>query len=133
MQSTYNGAKALFLSSDGRIYPDSLICSGIIPAELGGKPCPYAQNGRFPDPVPLDATHPQYTIDKGNPGELCPPCAKQKLAHLGHWQGHGGQTFPEALLPLRLFKCRQWLWMVVPGLHEAEPTKIQEENEHEQL
>lgn len=72
-----NGAKALFLSPDGRIYPDSLICSGIIPAELSGKPCPYAQNGRFPAPVPLDVTHPQYTIDKGNPGELCPPCAKQ--------------------------------------------------------
>jgi hypothetical protein len=27
-------------------------------------------------------------------------------------------------LSLRLFKCRMWLWLVVPGLHDAEPTKL---------
>ncbi len=61
---------------------------------------------------------------RGQPGDLCPPCAKQNLSSLGHWQGHGGQTYPEALLPLRLFKCRQWLWLVIPGLYEADPTQI---------
>ncbi|WP_229453922.1 hypothetical protein [Nostoc sp. CHAB 5715] len=35
--------KALFLSPDGNVYPDSLICSGIIPGELDGKPCPHSQ------------------------------------------------------------------------------------------
>jgi hypothetical protein len=81
----------------------------------------------LPTPVPLTQDDPHYTIDKGKPGDLCPPCAKQNLAHLGHWQGHGGQEFPAALLPLRLFKCRQWLWFVVPGLTEAEPTVIHQE------
>ena len=38
-----------------------------------------------------------------------PPCAKQQLTNLGHWQGHNRQTFPEELLTLRLFKCRMWL------------------------
>jgi hypothetical protein len=112
---------ALFLSSDGNIYPDTLICTGILPSELGGKPCPFAVNGHMPDPLPLDPNNPSYTIDKGQPGDLCPPCAKQQLSHLGHWQGHRKQQFPENLLPLRLFKCRQWFWLVVPGLYHADP------------
>ncbi len=116
--------KALFLSPDGNVYPDTLICSGIMPAELGGKSCPFSQAGRVPDPVPLNPEAPNYTIDKGQPGNLCPPCAKQQLGHLGHWQGHGGQQFPEELLSLRLFKCRQWLWLVVPGLHDAKPDTL---------
>ena len=116
--------KALFLSPDGKIYPDSLICSGIISAELNGKPCPYSQNGRLPDPVPIDETDPNYSSDKGKPGNLCPPCAKQQLANLGHWQGYGQQTFPEKLLSLRLFKCRMCLWLVVSGLYDAELKKL---------
>ena len=116
--------KALFLSPDGKIYPDTLICSGILSAELDGKPCPYSQAGRIADPLPLNPDDPSYTIDKGQPGDLCPSCAKQQLAHLGHWQGHGNQKYPVELLSLRLFKCRMWLWLVVPGLHDAEPTKL---------
>lgn len=119
----HNGnPKAIFLSPDGNVYPDTLICSGVIPPELGGKPCPYSQDGRMPDLVPLDSATASYTIDKGHPGDLCPPCAKQQLASLGHWQGHGSQQFPQDLLPLRLFKCRQWFWLVVPGLNDAEPS-----------
>lgn len=121
--------KALFLSPDGKIYPDTLICSGMISAELNGNPCPYAQNGRLPKPVPLDENDSGYSVDKGKPGDLCPPCAKQQLANLGHWQGHGRQAFPEELLPLRLFKCRMWLWLVVPGLYDAEPTELRPDNQ----
>lgn len=117
-------ARALFLSPDGSIYPDTLVCSGVIPPELDGQPCPFSEDGHLPDPVPLDSSDPAYSVDKGHPGELCPPCAKQQLANLGHWQGHGGQRFPEDMLSLRLFKCRQWFWMVVIGLYEKEPTKI---------
>lgn len=126
MHTHSNGAKGLFLASDGKVYPDTLICSGILPAHLDGKPCPYAQNARLPDPQPLDVEAVGYNIDKGKPGDLCPPCAKQNLSSLAHWQGHGGQNFPEELLPLRLFKCRQWLWFVVPGLLETDPTYITE-------
>ena len=117
--------KALFLAPDGNIYPDTLICSGVLPAELGGKPCPFSHNGRLPAPTPLCHNHPTYTLDKGRPGDLCPPCAKQQLGSLGHWQGHNGQTFPTELLPLRLFKCRQWLWLVIPGLQDDTPMTIE--------
>ena len=118
MNNHYDEPKALFLAPDGHIYPDTMICSGLIPAELGGRPCPFSQNGRLPDPIPLCKNSSTYTIDKGRPSDLCPPCAKQQLGSLGHWQGHRGQTFPEELLPLRLFKCRQWLWLVIPGLRD---------------
>lgn len=121
----HNGQpNALFLSPDGNIYPDTLICSGLIPAELSGQPCPFSQNGHLPAPLPLAASNAAYTIDKGRPGDLCPPCAKQQLGPLGHWQGHSGQTFPAELLPLRLFKCRQWLWFVIPGLRDDSPTRF---------
>lgn len=128
MSSVSTPPKAFFLSPDGRVYPDTLICSGMIPAELSGKPSPYSQNGRLPDLRPLDETDPNYSPDKGKPRDLCPPCAKQQLASLGRWQGHGQQAFPEELLPLRLFKCRMWLWLVVPGLHDVEPTKLNTDN-----
>jgi hypothetical protein len=114
----------LFLSPDGNIYPDKLVCSGILPGELEGKPCPYSVGGRFPSPVPLDSEDPLYSIDKGKISDLCLPCAKQQLASLTNWQGHGGRYFPEELLPLRLFKCRMWLWLVVPGLYDTTPTQL---------
>lgn len=126
MTSHSGDPKAIFLSPDGNVYPDTLICSGVIPSELGGKPCPYSNAGRMPDVVPLDQTAANYTIDKGRPGDLCPPCAKQQLASLGHWQGHGGTKFPQDLLALRLFKCRQWFWLVVPGLSDSVPTEFHE-------
>lgn len=116
--------RALFPSGKGEMVPDNLVCSGALPTELNGKPCPYSDNGRMPLPRPLDESDPLYSRDKGEPGDLCPPCAKQSLAHLGHWQGHGKQTFPEELLPLRLFKCRMWFWLTVPGLYEDDAKTI---------
>jgi hypothetical protein len=129
MSNHHNGAKALFLSPDGNIYPDTFICSGVIPPELGGKPCPYACDGGIPDAIPLNPDDATYTPDKGQPGDLCPPCVKQQLSNLGHWQGHSGQTFPEELLALRLFKCRQWFWLVVPGLQDQTPDRIASHND----
>ncbi|WP_448273626.1 hypothetical protein [Nostoc sp. DSM 114160] len=64
--------KALFLSPDGNVYPDNLICTGIIPAELDGKPCPHSQAGRFPGIKPLNPEDSNYTIDKGKPGDPLP-------------------------------------------------------------
>ena len=62
--------KVLFLSPDGNVYPDALICSGLIPAELDGQPCPFSEAGRMPDLVPLNPHDPAYPIDKGKPGQL---------------------------------------------------------------
>ncbi|MEA5527653.1 hypothetical protein [Nodularia spumigena] len=53
-----------------------------------------------------------------------PTCAKQQLAHLGHWEGYRKQTFPEELRSLRLFKCRMWFWLVIPGLYDHDATQL---------
>ena len=96
--------------------PDHLICSGLLPAEFQGKACPYSTNGKFPGIAPLNAASANYSIDKGKAGDLCPTCAISQLAHVGHWQGHGGVSYPDELNLLRLFKCRAGFWLVVPGL-----------------
>lgn len=113
MNSYNDKAKALFIAPNGDIFPDYLICSGKL---TGSHACIYSQDGRIPSPEPLDPSATNYSPEKGRPGELCPPCVKQQLASLGHWEGHRGHTYPEELKPLRLFKCSQWLWLVIPGL-----------------
>jgi hypothetical protein len=124
MSYQIRGAKALFLAADGQIYPDVLICSGVLLEQLNGSPCPYAENGRLPTPIPLNKDSPGYSPDKGESGDLCPPCAREKRCSLGQWQEGSEQIYPKELLPLRLFKCRQNLWLVIPGLYEVTPNQI---------
>jgi hypothetical protein len=64
--TTQDTPKALFLAPDGNVYPDTMICSGILPAELGGMPCPFAKQGRIPKPQPLNAADP---IGRGEYGK----------------------------------------------------------------
>jgi hypothetical protein len=118
------GARALFLAADGQVYPDVLICSGVLPEQLHGKPCPFAENGRVPTPRPLNPDAPGYVPEQGHPGDLCPPCACENWGSLSQWQGENELAYPQALGPLRLFKCRQNLWLVVPGLYEATPSQF---------
>src|SRR5262245_29944389 len=126
MENSNSTARALFIAPDGNLYPDYLVCSVKLLIDMGGQPCPFSQHGRLPQPEPLDPNSSTYSLDKGKPGDLCPPCAKQQLANLGHWDGHRGQQFPDELKPLRLFKCNQWLWLVVIGLYQDSPALIQE-------
>ena len=93
MQEVHEAA-ALFLAENGALYPDKLICSGVLPEQFSAQPCPPAHNGRFPGTALLDAGHPQYSTDKGKPDDLCPPRAKQNLANSNYWQSHLG-TFPQ--------------------------------------
>lgn len=116
--------RALFLSSDGTLYSDSLICSGLLPAKLGGKPCPFAHNKHMPKPQPLNSKDDDYELVKGKPGELCPPCAVLHVGALDRWEEHEQYHFAEELLPLRLFQCRQAFWLIVPGLYDDEATRL---------
>ena len=103
-------SRALFITGkNNNIYlPDYVVCQG----------CPYADKNRMPDVMPLDSTATDYSIDKGQHGDLCPPCAKQNLSSLGHWTINGEYSRH------RLFKCRQWIWLIVPGLLEDKPGVI---------
>jgi hypothetical protein len=125
MNKTDGQAKALFIAPDGNVYPDYLVCSGKLLLDTGGESCPFSKDGHLPEPQNLDENLPTYSQDKGKPGDLCPPCAKQQLGSLGHWEGHRGQKFPDELKPLRLFKCKKWLWLIVIGLKHDNPKEIE--------
>jgi hypothetical protein len=127
-QSRFN-PRALFLSKDGSLYSDTLICSGLLPAQLGGKPCPYAVNKQMPEPVPLPADGSENDALKGQPGDLCPPCAHLNAGPLRDWDEHERYFVPEELLPLRLFQCKQAFWLVVMGLYDADATQIEKTDE----
>jgi len=116
--------RALFISADGMLYSDSLICSGLLPAKLGGRPCPFSQDKHMPKPQPLDPADPEYDPRRGKPGDLCPPCAVLQIGALDDWEEHEQLHLPEEVLPLRLFQCRQGFWLVVPGLYDDDPTRI---------
>jgi len=117
-------SKPLFLSGDGNVLQEMVVCSGLFPLELGSKPCPYSNEGKFPGVITLQEGD---SIDKGKPGNLCPACAKQSIGSVEHWRGHQGTSYPKELEPLRLFKCKMWFWMVVEGLEDANPTIIKEQ------
>jgi hypothetical protein len=121
--------RALFLSNDGSLYSDSLICSGLLPSKFGGKPCPHAQNKQLPDLQPLSEEETNADTRKGNSGDLCPPCALLHLGALGNWEGHNRYFIPEELLPLRLFFCKQEYWFVVNGLTNDAPQHIQHDDD----
>lgn len=133
MNKTNGQAKALFIAPDGNVYPDYLVCSGKLLLDMGGEACPFSKDGHLPEPQPLDQNFQTYSQDMGKHGDMCPPCVKQQLGNLGHWEGHRGQKFPDDLKPLRLFKCKKWLWLVVLGLKHETPTQITNENDEQVL
>jgi hypothetical protein len=118
----YTNVKPLFLVGESHLFPETLVCNTV----NAGKPCEFSDNGRMPGLVVLHESQPGYSLDKGKSGDLCPACAYQNLSHVRHWQGHGGETFPDDLLDLRLFKCRMGYWLVVPGLTENEPSQVEQ-------
>lgn len=125
--------KALFIISGGKTLPEDAICSGLL-ARLplvsedqgSSTSCRYYVNDVFPEVKPLDEKDPLYSIDKGNPGDFAPTCAICQHSSLENSQRGSrseGKFFQE-LLPLRLFKCRQGLFLVIPGLYDDSPQEI---------
>jgi hypothetical protein len=113
--------RALFLFPDGKFLGDDLVCSGIYPSHLGGKPCPFAEEGKMPKPRPLDEMRAQLHPELGQVGDSVPPCAVGQLGPLWAWRRNGGVRYPSDLDQLRLFKCRQMFLLVVPGLDRENP------------
>ena len=107
--------RALFLSPDGKLLGDNLVCSGIFPSGLEGKHCPFSEGGRMPRLKPIDEAS---NLKLGQSGELTPPCAVESLGSLEAWQRAGEVRYPEEFGSLKMFKCRQMFLLVVPGLRE---------------
>ena len=113
--------RALFPSPEGTLYPDSLVCSGQVPGYGSGQSCPHSEAGRMPLPCPLDAPTVRLSPELGEAGDLCPPCAVQHFGSLEAWLGGDLGHLPPGLGPLRLFRCRRWFLLVVPGLRDNRP------------
>lgn len=117
--------RALFLSPDGRCTPDGEVCSNPDGGGEGARPCPHSDGGRLPPPQRLSETGARHAAAKGSPGEFAPPCAIQHFGSLQAWQGEGG-PYPEDLHPLRVFRCRKWFLLVVPGIRDDRATEFRE-------
>jgi len=79
MNGVNTPSKALFLSPNGKIYPDTLICSGMISVELNGKPCPYSQNGCLPALYRSTKPTPTTALIKGSLGICALPVQNSNL------------------------------------------------------
>lgn len=108
--------RALFLSARGPLYPDSIICSGILPPQLEGRQCPYSDQGRMPYPQPLVEIETHARPQLGKTGDFAPPCAIEQLGNLATWGENSSLVFPQTFLTLRIYKCRQMFLLVVPGI-----------------
>jgi hypothetical protein len=108
--------RALFLFSDGMFLRDDLICSGLFPSHLNGKPCPFADGGKLPKPQPLNKVKVSMHPKLGRRGDLVPPCVVEGLGPLWAWRRNEGARYPSDLGQLRLYKCRQMFLLVLPGL-----------------
>jgi hypothetical protein len=111
--------RALFLFPDGTLLRDDLICSGLFPSHLNGKPCPFADEEKMPNPRPLDEVKVSKHPNLGCVGDLVPPCIVGHLGPLQAWRRREGTRYPSDLGSLRLYKCRQMFLLVVPGLAEG--------------
>jgi hypothetical protein len=107
--------RALFLFHDAMFLRDDLVCSGLFPSHLGGKPCPFADGGRIPQPQPLDELKASMVPMLGRIGDLVPPCVVEQLGPLREWRKCEGAWYPTDLRQLRLYKCCQMFLLVVPG------------------
>jgi hypothetical protein len=74
----------------------------------------------MPRPVRMDEVARRRSPKLGKTGNWAPPCCIEQLGALREWTLAEGQTLPEALEGLRLFKCRQMFLLVVPGLVDTE-------------
>ncbi len=110
-------ARALFLSPDGLCHTDKEVCGDPERAKDAPRPCPHSQDGRLPLLERLDEAGADAAPERGRPGDLVPTCCIQHFGSLGDWQGPGG-PYPAALRDLRVFRCRKWFLLVVPGLRD---------------
>jgi hypothetical protein len=122
MPDEADSPRALFLGDEGQLLPDFEVCSGRSLRNEIAAPCPHSETGRMPRPV---APGPQDPFARGGPGELAPPCALQALGPLSQFAGEKASHYPPELQPLRVFKCRKLFLLVVPGLRDDRPSKIE--------
>lgn len=107
--------QALFLFSNGLLLGDNLICSGKLETQFRGA-CKYSDDGQMPGLMRLAFDGPSQESRLGRSGDLAPQCALEHLGDLTTWQKHIRERYPDRYSNLRVFKCRQMLMLIVPGI-----------------
>jgi hypothetical protein len=124
MHAGHGKSQALFLFSRGQLISHEMICSGEKTTQFEGA-CQYSSQGRMPGLKKLEVNPSGQASRLGQVGDLAPLCALEQLGSLGKWQENIGETYPSQFLPLRVFKCRQMLMLIVPGLRDDDASALQ--------
>jgi hypothetical protein len=117
MCANRDNARAFFLSTDGESLPDTVVCSGLEHPELDRRACLFSDGGRFPLPQDQGERVSSPSPERDSNGELALPCSIMQLGSLDDWQEFLGK-YPREVQDLRVFKCKQMLLFVIPGLIE---------------
>jgi hypothetical protein len=118
--------KALFLFSNGLLIADDLICSGELETQFTG-PCKYSRDGKMPGLVRLVFDENYHGSRLGMNGDFVPRCALEQLGSLANWQLIIGEKYPHRYWHFRVFKCRQMLMLIVPGIRNDQASVFQDD------
>lgn len=119
--------QALFLFSEGLLIEDALICSGKLETQFSGA-CKYSENGQMPGLMTLTFDEPSQESRLGKSGDLAPQCALEHLGDLATWQKNIGERYPHRYSQLRVYKCRQMLMLIVPGIRNDRASIIEDDS-----
>jgi len=126
MHEKHGEPQALFLFSNGQLVAADLICSGNLETQFKG-PCKYSDNGNMPGLIRLTLNAGTQEARLGRNGDFAPQCALEQLGSLGTWQLTIGERYPHRYWDFRVFKCRQMLMLIVPGIRDDRASVFQDE------
>lgn len=127
MHEKHGEPQALFLFSRGLLIADNLICSGKLETPFQGA-CKYSDNGQMPGLKRLLVDEKSQETRLGKGGDLAPHCALEHLGDLGTWQKNIGERYPHRYSHLRVYKCRQMLMLIVPGIRNDRASMIEDDS-----
>ena len=113
MADYHSEPRALFLFQDSDPEPDFRVCSGNVPSQLDGQPCPFSDHGRIPYFQALSATG---NDDPGRESSMSPfgsACVLQLLGVLKGWASGHTLLFPLKMSDHDLYKCRMMFLLIL--------------------
>jgi len=126
MHEKHGKPQALFLFSNGQLIDADLICSGNLETQFEG-PCKFSADGKMPGLIRLAFNGDTQESRLGRNGDFAPKCALEQLGSLGTWQLDIGERYPHRYRDLRVFKCRQMLMLIVPGIRNDQASVFQDD------
>ena len=126
MHEKHGEPQALFLFSKGLLITDDLVCSGKLETQFKGA-CKYSDDGHMPGLMTLTVDELSQESRLGMSGDLAPQCALEHLGSLESWQTTIGEQYPQRYAHFRVYKCRQMLMLIVPGIRNDQASVFQDD------